>query len=279
MNDVLIQTTGLSKTYGANKLFSGVALSLYAGKGIALMGHNGSGKTTLLKILAGLVNATAGTVARAANLSMGYVPEYFPKMNLTAQAYIAHMGRLEGLSDTAIAARSSQLFADFFLDDGLIATPMKHLSKGTLQKVGVVQALLGDHHALLLDEPLSGQDTASQLAFIRIIRERKQAGTAVLLSCHEAHLAAQLADTVYQIQDGALRAASLSEQSFAAHDTLVFDYDETIQSLPEALHRHPVALEPGMVRISLPETASGEVIVMMIQSGFRLREIIHENNA
>lgn len=204
MHESLLRAVDLSKAYGKNKLFSGVRLAVRPGEGIAFMGHNGSGKTTLLKILAGLVRPTAGRVAHSMRLSIGYVPEYFPKMSLTASDYVRHMGRLEGLSDADISTRSQQLFADFFLDEGLTSVPMKHLSKGTLQKVGVVQALLGDNHLLLLDEPLSGQDAASQQTFIRIIRERKQAGVAVLLSCHEARLASQLADTVYEIRSGAL---------------------------------------------------------------------------
>src|SRR4030042_6871871 len=71
----LITTTNLSKAFGPDDNFSGISLSIPANARIGLVGVNGVGKTTLLRILLGEEEASTGTVHRARNLRMGYLPQ------------------------------------------------------------------------------------------------------------------------------------------------------------------------------------------------------------
>jgi ABC-type multidrug transport system ATPase subunit len=86
----------------------------------------------------------------------------------------------------------------------MLDTPMKFLSKGTLQKTAVIQALAAQRDVMFLDEPLSGQDVASQSHFAEELKRRKAAGMAVVMTCHEPFLIEELADRIYQIKDGKL---------------------------------------------------------------------------
>ena len=87
---------------------------------------------------------------------------------------------------------------DFYMEN-MLDKPIKNLSKGTLQKIGVIQALMSDPEVLIFDEPLSGQDIDSQEVFIKKIGNLKKQGTIILLAAHEPELIHALADCVYSI--------------------------------------------------------------------------------
>src|SRR5215510_12679292 len=71
----LITVSSLSKSFGAEDLFSGVSFSVAKGARLALVGPNGIGKTTLLRILIGQEEPSSGTVIRAKSLRMGYLSQ------------------------------------------------------------------------------------------------------------------------------------------------------------------------------------------------------------
>lgn len=277
MQQALIQARAVGKSFGAQTLFTGAELTLAPGHCIALIGHNGCGKSTLLKILAGLVRPSGGRIDRRPGLSLGYVPEHFPKMNLHAEQYLLSTGRIEGLGKAEIQARCKELFVDFHML-GMTRTPLKYLSKGTLQKVGVVQALLGDHDVLLLDEPLSGQDLASQQVFIEKMEALKARGCALVLSCHEPFLVSRLAERVYEIRDQQLQEVSLSEERFLPKDVLIFGFDPGIQSIPGFLSPYPVETRPGCLHITAPQHGSNGVLLEMLRAGFQLKEFHHASD-
>ena len=198
---MLISIEKISKYYDYKTVFNQIDLPIYENQSIAFIGHNGCGKSTLLKIIAHLVKPDGGKVVHQKKLLFHYVPEHFPKMNLTARQYLEAMGKMDGLMATEIKDRINRLCGEFFMKE-MISTPMKHLSKGTLQKVGVVQALMVTPQVLLLDEPLSGQDMDSQGVFIEKVNQLREQGVTVLMACHEQHLVDQVSDTVYRIEKG-----------------------------------------------------------------------------
>lgn len=277
MQATILHARGIAKVYGGKQVLRGVDLQVERGRAIALIGHNGSGKSTLLKILAGLVKPTAGTIGRDGAPTFGYVPEHFPKGPLTAARYITHMGRIEGLSRAEAKARGDALFADFFMES-LKDTPMRHLSKGSLQKVGVVQALLCPHDVLLLDEPLSGQDAASQEVFVRKVQKLRDEGTAVLISCHEAFLVNRLADAVYEIRGGQLCEVALSDGRFQERSVLTFAFDAAVQAMPVLPEGCTADARGGRLRVFVPVGEANALAMRLMSAGYILEEMRHENN-
>jgi len=269
MEAAVLELRGVGKAFGRSALFRGVDLAVRRGACVALTGRNGAGKTTLLRIAAGLASATEGEVRRGKGLSVGYVPENFPRLNLTARQFLRHMGGIEGLDRGGIE-EGMRLFYDFYMDD-LADLPMGGLSKGTLQKVAVVQALMRPRELLILDEPLSGQDEKSQRAFIGKVLEHKRAGAAVLLSCHEPFLVERLADAAYCLDAGGLKPVRVGEG--APRALLGFEPDREVQLPPEVrCYRRD-----GRLYASAPRDLCGRLIVEMIEKGYSLREMRDED--
>lgn len=156
----LISLQNVSKKYKTKELYSSINEVFNEADSVAFVGHNGCGKSTMLKIIARLVNPTEGKVIYSRQLKIRYVPEKFEPENITVRDFLGFMGRIDGLSMGYLDSTINGFANDFFITD-FLDTNMKNLSKGTLQKVAVIQALLDRPDVLLLDEPLSGQDKES----------------------------------------------------------------------------------------------------------------------
>ena len=154
MNIPIIKIKNLVKKYDDRVVFDNVSLDIMKGESIALTGNNGMGKSTLIKILCGLTSMNSGEIIRDKNLKFNYIPEKFPPLNIKAGEYIKLIGEIEGLRRDDFVRKTNYLYKEFNLEK-MINITMKNLSKGTLQKITVIQAFLSKPDILLLDEPLS----------------------------------------------------------------------------------------------------------------------------
>ncbi|SEQ46739.1 ABC-type multidrug transport system, ATPase component [Lachnospiraceae bacterium NE2001] len=195
----IITLENVTKTYGGKTVIDSVSHNFMMGESIAFAGHNGCGKSTMLKILGGLIRIEQGQVSYHKKVRFSYVPEKFPGNELPMQSYLQYVADMEGVSFTDV----DKLIQDFFLDS-MRHTKMKNMSKGSLQKVGVIQALMAPHDILLLDEPLSGQDMDSQVVFIDKVNQLRDKGVTIFMSCHEKKLMDNLSDHVFTINEGKL---------------------------------------------------------------------------
>ena len=176
--------------YGTTVALAPSTLAIESGTSTALVGPNGSGKSTLLGLLAGLVRPTAGTLAVAQGVRIAFVAQQQHQhrwMPLSVED-VLRMGRYAergllrrlGPADHAAVAAAAQR-----LDvDDLRRRPFGELSGGQRQRVLVAQALVAAPDLLLLDEPITGLDLASQERILEIIAAETQAGTAVVMSTH-----------------------------------------------------------------------------------------------
>lgn len=197
----MIELKNVSKIYNGKVIFEDVNLKLEEGKVAAFVGHNGCGKSTMLKVISGLIRKDRGEIIYEKNYRFSYVPEKFPIINMSAIDFLKHMAEIDGIyAKNDGLAHIHKLAKDFYMEN-MLRKPMKVLSKGTLQKVGVIQALMSNPEVLILDEPLSGQDADSQEVFIEKIKNLKKQGTIILLSAHEPKLIRSLADSVYTIHE------------------------------------------------------------------------------
>ncbi len=207
--DKLITLENVTKSYGDKCIIDSVSHDFMSGESIAFAGHNGCGKSTMLKILSGLLRINHGNVHYHRKLRFSYVPEKFPGMDVTMIKYLTQVAKMENMDFHKV----EQLINDFFLES-MMTTRMNNLSKGSLQKVGVIQALLAPHDVILLDEPLSGQDADSQEVFISKLNELKKQGVTIFMSCHEKKLMDELSDKVYTINNGKLETTGQDFRSF-----------------------------------------------------------------
>jgi ABC-2 type transport system ATP-binding protein len=205
----VIATEGLVKDYGPVRALDGLDLEVRAGEVFGFLGPNGSGKSTTIRVLLDLLRPTAGSVrvlgadpregGPALRARIGYLPgELAVAGRATAGAYLAHLARLR-------AGRGADLIAPladrFDLDLG---RPIRALSKGNRQKVGVIQAFMHAPELLVLDEPTSGLDPLLQQEFLDLTREAVADGATVFMSSHVLGEVELVADRVAIVRAGAV---------------------------------------------------------------------------
>ncbi|MFF3005162.1 ATP-binding cassette domain-containing protein [Kitasatospora sp. NPDC057940] len=207
-----MELTGVGKRYGRRGrwVLRGVDLAVGPGELVRIAGANGSGKSTLLRLAAGIERPTAGRVARPGGAA--YVPERFPPaLPFDAASYLLRVGRVHGLSAERARRRAGDWLDRFGIADRA-GTPLSRLSKGTCQKVAVVQALLAQAPVLLLDEAWTGLDPDARAVLDEAAAERAADGGAVLFVDHDPARLAGLTSAAYRVgADGALRPAEEAE--------------------------------------------------------------------
>lgn len=205
MDDIVLTLEHIQKKYGNRIVLQDINLEIRRGQAVAFVGSNGAGKSTLMKLLSGLIRANGGKVICEKKVRFAYVPEKFPVLPVTVEDYLFHIGEVACIPMQETKEKCKYYFEHFDMA-GMIHTSMKLLSKGSMQKVVVIQALLSQPDILLLDEPLSGQDVSSQQFFINEITRLKKNGMAVIVVSHEEAFVQRIADIIYRIQDGRLAA-------------------------------------------------------------------------
>lgn len=201
MGQFIVEANNIGKKYDGKTVLKDISLKAERGEAVGLVGVNGCGKSTLLRILGGLSNPSSGVVSRQAGIRMAFIPDRYEKINMTLGKFMEHMYLMETESEGRDCMEN---YLHQFHLEAMLKTPMKYLSKGTLQKAAVIQALLGKRDLMFLDEPLSGQDTLSQMTLIQELRRRKEEGMALIMACHETYLIEELADRIYEIKEGEL---------------------------------------------------------------------------
>ena len=271
MDRVLISLNAISKYFGRKLILKDIDLEITPKNAIALLGPNGCGKSTLLKIIAGLTKISSGSVDYAPQLKIAYIPENFPKIDLTPAEFIKSLGLIGGLTTAKVSTSMTDLFQTFQMDD-MCDVPIKHLSKGTIQKVSVIQALLTTPDVLLLDEPLSGQDIQSQQLFIRMVQKLHQQGVATIMSCHERFLVNQLAHTAYEISDHQLIPLDLSELKKVEYDLLIFEAPAEAELDSQLYHLIEQAeWDHDRLKLIVPSDQSDLVLKELLKHQFKLR--------
>jgi len=207
---IAIQAEGLVKSYGQVRALRGVNLEVKRGEIFGFLGPNGAGKTTTIRCLLDLIRPDSGTLRVlgldpqanpvAVRSRVGYLPgELNLESNLRVEQALHYLNDLRGNKTQWSYVR--QLARRLDLD---LSTPIKNLSKGNKQKVGVVQALMPRPELLLMDEPTSGLDPLMQQEVYRLLREARSAGATVFFSSHIIREVETLAERVAIIRQGVI---------------------------------------------------------------------------
>jgi ABC-2 type transport system ATP-binding protein len=212
----VLTVSGLVRRYGELEALRELELEVREGECVAVIGHNGSGKTTAVRIIAGLLDPSAGSVridgARVgagadgviARGALGMVPDT-PSLydDLTVREHLQLVALAHGAADETLDARIDSLLLRLALADKADARPGQ-LSRGMRQKAQLACALIRPSRLLVLDEPVVGLDPASQRTLRELLLEAKRSGRAVLLTTHQLEFPRGLADRAVVLADGAV---------------------------------------------------------------------------
>jgi ABC-2 type transport system ATP-binding protein len=199
----------LRKSFGSTKAVDGISLTVPRGKLYGVIGPNGAGKTTCIRMIMSILFPDAGELsvlgrrsALEAKDRVGYLPEergVYRKMKVSA--FLIYMAQLKGVSRDEAASRVPRWLERMNLP-GTEGKLCEDLSKGMLQRVQFIAAVMHQPDLLILDEPFSGQDPVS----VRLLREQivneHRRGATVLLSTHVMANAEEMCQHVVMIHQG-----------------------------------------------------------------------------
>jgi len=224
----MLEAVRLSRRFGDAVAVDDVSLAVAPGKLVGFVGPNGAGKTTTLRMLMGITAPDGGEirvdgrpVTPAERAQFGYLPEQrglYVRMRVREQ--LVYLARLHG-ADTGTAEAAAARWLHRLGLEGRAESRIQELSHGNQQRVQLAAALVHEPSYLLLDEPFNGLDPVGVAALAEVLRERAEAGMAVLLSSHQLDLVETLCEVDWIVDAGRIVASGTIDALAAGAPRLV----------------------------------------------------------
>lgn len=272
-----LEVTGLTKRFGDVVAVDDVDFTARAGRVTVLAGANGSGKTTTLRMLVGLVRPTAGTATFG-----GLTYDQLERPQRTVGALMD----ADGL-DPGRRARDHLRVARATVGDGgdevdellerveltrAADRPVRALSLGMRQRLGIAAALVGDPAVLVLDEPANGLDPAGLRWLRSMLRDAADGGRTVLVSTHQLRDVDDVADDVVLLREGRVVRASTLEEVRSGGVVSLVDADDQVgvRRTLEAARMPVLGQRDGLLRVA---GQPAEVLALTDAAGIDVRDV------
>ena len=211
----MIELKEVSKSYdGVRKAVDQLTLDIRDGEIFGFLGPNGAGKTTTLKLITGLLSLDQGSISvngfdiekegLEAKKRLAFVPDNPDTFQrLKGIEYLRFIADIYGVDQTLRQERVEALTQRFGIHD-VLNQMIKTYSHGMKQKIILCGALLHDPENWILDEPMTGLDSASSFELKQLMREHADKGKTVLFSTHVLEVAEKVCDRLSVIDNGKL---------------------------------------------------------------------------
>jgi len=208
----MLEAHRLVKRYNGVTAIDDISFSVDRGEILGYLGPNGSGKSTTVRILAGLLEPSAGrALFQGGDINadlvgfharLGYVPEeQYLYSFLSGREQLELFGRLRGLPDELLEHKIHSLTSLFGLGEA-IDQAISGYSKGMKQKVVIIAALLHDPEVLIFDEPESGLDVTAALVLRQLVKTLADRGKAIMYSSHVLDVVEKVCSRVVVLHRG-----------------------------------------------------------------------------
>lgn len=282
MTDFPVAVSGLTKGYGGAPVLQGIDLSIAPGSVVGLLGRNGEGKSTLLKCVLGLLRRDDGDARvfgrdawhldAETKARIGYVPQDVELYGwFTVGQTLDYVGSFYPMWNPTFVAETARAW-------GLRPDQrVKALSRGQLQKLGILLALGHEPELLVLDEPAASLDPSSRREFLATVIERvADLQQTVLFSTHITSDVERIADRVAVLKGGRIR---LDEELDTLKSTMKRVRLFGSIDLPRDLRVDgaiSVHVRGKEATVALP--AVGDEILRRLESDFRVRTEVQDLN-
>ena len=279
----IVQTRGLAKFFGKQRVVDHLALSVPHGAIFGVLGPNGAGKTTTLKMLLGLLRPSSGSVElfgqpwhRSQLGRIGALIES-PVMygHLSGSENLALHAALLGVPKQRINAVLEQVN---LLQVGSKRTA--HYSLGMKQRLGLAIALLPNPELLFLDEPANGLDPEGIIEIRALIKSLPAQGITVVVSSHILAEVQHVATHLVVLAEGRMRYQGTLEALLArGSNRLVLETPDLISIPAHLAQLFPSAtLENGQLSVMIPESQTALVIAKLVAAGVRIANLNYQRD-
>lgn len=218
----MIELRNLTKKYGSFTAVNGINLTVPRGELFGFLGPNGAGKTTSLRMIAGILQPTAGSVTIggidinvdpvAAKSKLGFIPDRpFIYEKLTGSEFLSFVAGLYEQRGPEVEHRARELMALFDLEewrDELVES----YSHGMRQKLIIASAFVHRPEVIVVDEPHVGLDPKSIKILREMLREYVNRGHTIMMSTHSLDVAEQMCDRIAIIAGGEIRVCGTMDE-------------------------------------------------------------------
>ena len=295
---MIFDIKNLTKSFGAHTALSNLSLEIREPGIYGILGPNGAGKSTFLKLMLKILNPTSGEIynngTNIKNIGNSYFNEIGAVLEgnrnlywfMSARENLLYYGRLMGMADRAIRARTEELLTVMELK-GHEDKKVGYCSRGMQQKVAIMAALIHSPKILFLDEPTLGLDVTIKASLVSEIRQMADSGTTVFLTTHQIDVLERLTDKLFILENGkstyqgSVDSLINSQKSQQRTEYLLAASDGSMDVLASVVSAENVEIEEkkGQLHIRIPnldEAAQARLMQVCVENHLRIISIVPE---
>ena len=297
MDDLVLETKGLTKHYGNFAAVETLNLNVRKGEVFGLLGPNGAGKTTTILMLLGLTEPTKGSVRilgydpvrqpLSVKARVGYMPDQVGFYDeLTARENLTYIAKLNGIPRREIQPRVEEAIERVHLTQ-VIDKRAGTFSRGMRQRLGLADVLIKYPQLIIMDEPTQGLDPELAHEFLGLIQSLREEGTTILLSSHLLHQVQAVCDRVGLFSRGRMvlqgTVPELARTVLGGAYRVRVEADGSVENLRNALQVlkevNHVNMVDGLIEIESQRDIRSDVADAVIKAGGRLKSLNSESQS
>jgi ABC-2 type transport system ATP-binding protein len=284
-NDVVLHTSGLSKSFGKLEAVKNLDLELRRGEVFGFLGPNGAGKSTTVGMILGLIAPTAGSIELFGVKQKGNHWAALRRIGAIVEEP-AFYPYLSGWDNLKVLARSIGGIPDSKIQEVLERVNLMerahdqygHYSMGMKQRLGIASTLLRDPELIILDEPTNGLDPAGTKEIRDLIPRLAHESRAIMLCSHLLHEVEMVCSKVAIIKQGMVIASSPIKELLSSGNRLQIRVDK-MEEATTILGALPwvksIQKEGGYLVLDVPKERSSDVNTALVGKGIGVSELVN----
>ena len=203
-----LKVENVKKTYGEKIVVNNISFEIQKPGVFGLLGSNGAGKTTTIRMILGILEKNSGKIEYNGknivreNVNFGYLPEergIYPKIKVYDQ--LMYFAKLKGM-DKKLADTEIRKWAKILKVEEYLFMLAEKLSKGNVQKVQFITAVVHNPELIILDEPFSGLDPVNSKILKEVIGDLVEKGKIIIMSSHQMEAVEEFCDNILIMNKG-----------------------------------------------------------------------------